>query len=211
MSVTAGSGLNLKRYQPNWVSLMSAGRERKINLAKANWQSLILMVMLIPVYGLPYWLIWPGQLTPGQFRIFVESLSMTTLVTGPLLVFLVIAVGIVVHELLHGLTWAYYAKRGWQAIRFGVFWQILTPYAHCTEAVPVRHYLKAVLMPGIVLGLIPAIIAMVMGSLSLLLFSWLFTVAALGDFLMARMLWQENPDALAADMRNEAGFWIYER
>jgi hypothetical protein len=28
---------------------------------------------------------------------------------------------------------------------------------------------------------------------------------------MARMLWQENPDALAADMRDEAGFWVYER
>ncbi len=189
---------------------MDNPKARKIDLMKANWQSLILMVILIPVYGLPYWLVWHDQLTLSKLKSFLEGLSEGSLIVGPLAVFLTMVVGIVVHELLHGVTWAYYAKHGWQSIRFGIFWKMLAPYAHCTEAVPVRHYLKAVLMPGLVLGLMPAIVAIVIGSLGWLLFGWFFTVAAVGDLLMARMLIQENPDALAEDMSDAAGFWIYE-
>ncbi|KEH97129.1 metalloprotease family protein [Clostridium massiliodielmoense] len=40
----------------------------------------------------------------------------------------IVFVGIVVHESIHGITWAVFCKKKWRAIGFGVDWSTLTPY-----------------------------------------------------------------------------------
>ena len=93
---------------------------------------------------------------------------------NPLLTFLSVFVtlmaGIVVHELIHGLTWAYFAKKGFKSIRFGVFWEMLTPYCHCSEPLTVRQYCIGALMPLVVLGIIPLVLAYPLKSI--LLHGW---------------------------------------
>lgn len=185
-------------------------RERKINLNKANLWGIAFMILLIPVYGLPYLAIW-GHEFSWQYilqAIREPSDDFTTLGFG--IIMLIMIVGIVVHELIHGITWAMYCQNGWRSIRFGVIWKALTPYCHCQEAMPNKHYLKAILMPGLVLGFLPALLAIVIGNSGMMIYGWFFTGAAAGDILMARMLFQENPNVLVKDMDDEAGFWIYD-
>ena len=69
--------------------------------------------------------------------------------------FILVIVGIVVHELIHGLTWACYAKRGWKSISFGVMWKLLTPYCHCDEPMHISGYMMGAMMPCIILGCHP--------------------------------------------------------
>ncbi len=190
---------------------MSQPRARKIDLTKANLWSIGLLIVLIPIYGLPYWALWGDTLLNGQLVEQLKEVSHSAFFWGSMEVVLLMVFGIVIHELIHGLVWAQYAKSGWDSIQFGFFWKALAPYCHCTEAMPVSHYLKAVLAPGVVLGLGPAIVSLVNGSFTLLLFGWFLTVGAIGDFLMARQLLQEDANAFVADMPDAAGFWVYDQ
>lgn len=38
---------------------------------------------------------------------------------------------IVIHELLHGLTWSLFTENGFKDVAFGFIWKYLTPYCSC--------------------------------------------------------------------------------
>jgi hypothetical protein len=42
------------------------------------------------------------------------------------IVLIALTIGIILHELIHGITWAKYTKDGFKSIRFGVLWKFLT-------------------------------------------------------------------------------------
>lgn len=92
--------------------------------------------------------------------------------------------GIVVHELLHGLGWVFFTKGKLRSIAFGVVWQALTPYCTCKEALKKGQYILGLVLPLIVLGFIPSIIACVNGSVILLGYGVLLTASAGGDILV---------------------------
>jgi len=60
---------------------------------------------------------------------------------------IVIIIGVVLHELIHGIVFASFAKQGFKSIKFGIIWKMLTPYAHCKEPLRVRPYMLGVVMP----------------------------------------------------------------
>lgn len=82
----------------------------------------------------------------------------------------IVLFGVIVHELIHGITWAIFAKDGFKSIKFGVLWKMITPYCHCKEVLTVRQYSIGGIMPAIILGIIPAIIGIAIGNLWILLF-----------------------------------------
>ena len=173
------------------------GRKVSIDLVKANIFALVILVVASVVLFVPFVFIWRGNMSMG----------------GPLtwgLFLLAIVLGIVAHELIHGLTWAIFAKRGWKSISFGIIWNYLTPYCHCDEPMRIRHYQAACLMPCLVLGVIPSIIALFIGSIQLLLLGIIFIAAAAGDIWMAWLLMKENPKSLVLDHPSEAGYYIME-
>src|SRR5687768_15751087 len=47
-----------------------------------------------------------------------------------------LVLGAVVHELIHGVTWARAARRPLGIIRFGVHWKALAPHAQCMIPLP---------------------------------------------------------------------------
>ena len=171
-----------------------------INLVWANIFGITILIPIVLLYGLPYYLVWNNNLTFNSFD---------WLHVKPWINVLCIIAGIVVHELIHGVVWARYAKNGFQSIKFGVFWKIITPYCHCKEPLSVKHYILGAIMPAIILGLIPAILAIVIGNLPLLIFAILFTLVAGGDFLTVFVLRNENMDTLVEDHPSEAGCYIY--
>ena len=66
-------------------------------------------------------------------------------------------------------------------------------------------------MPSIILGLLPAIVAIYIGNFGLLLFGIFFTMAACGDFLVINLLRKENMKSFVQDHPSEAGCYIYRK
>jgi hypothetical protein len=173
-----------------------------INIVWANIFGFILLIPTVLVFGLPYYLIWKGTLLtdisnllnhPGKLLLFVAATI----------------VGIVIHELIHGVFWARYAKNGFKSIKFGILLKMLTPYCHCKEALKIKHYIIGAIMPAILLGIVPAIIAIAVGNLALLIFGIVFTMAACGDFLVINLLRKEDMEDWVQDHPSEAGCYIY--
>jgi len=175
-----------------------------IDIVNANNIGLKLLIPTILIYGLPFYLKWNDSLnfkdlfSAGSGWVFLKWL-------------IIFLAGIVTHELVHGITWALYAKKGFRSIKFGVLWKYLTPYCHCKEPLQIRHYLIGAITPFIFVGLLPAVYAITTGSIGWLLFGIFYTVGAVGDFLIIKILLPEKRNDYALDHPSEAGCYVYRK
>jgi hypothetical protein len=167
-----------------------------IDLVWANIFGVLLLIPIVLIFGIPYYFLC---LVPQDIAY------------GELYILGILILGIIVHELIHGITWAQFAKSGFKSIRFGILWKMLTPYCHCKEPLKVRQYIIGAITPAIILGLIPSLLAIIIGHLGLLIFGMLFTMAAGGDFLIINLIRKENIDDLVQDHPSEAGCYIYRK
>ncbi len=174
------------------------GRKVAIDIVKANVFSVVIMVVAAIVFLLPFFWIWRDK------KPMDELVGDAPWGWAIILMF----VGIVVHELIHGAMWACFAKSGWKSISFGVIWKLLTPYCHCDEPMRIRGYMWGSMMPFIVLGIIPAVAALFVGNLMMLALGIFFIAGAAGDLWMTWLLTKENPNSLVLDHPSEAGFYI---
>ena len=184
---------------------MEEGRKVTIDIRKANIFAIVLMLVSGIALLVPYILIWRDQWTAGTVDDFFHTFPARSVLFLVLMI-----VGIVVHELIHGITWACFAPSGWRSISFGVMWKMLTPYCHCSEPMRPRPYIIGALMPLIVLGIIPAVISLIIGSLFLLVWCVVFISAAGGDIWMAWLLAKESSDCTVLDHPSEAGFYVFD-
>jgi hypothetical protein len=152
--------------------------------------SVLLALLYLAIWGLPPFL-------EGAWE-FVQ----------PILCLPAFVIGIVAHELIHGLAWATFAGKPWSAIHFGFHWKTLTPYAHCREPMDIRAYRLGAVMPGIVLGILPAVFGILTGNGWLHWFGLLFTGAAGGDFLVLWLLRGVEPGRLVEDHPTRAGCYV---
>lgn len=182
-------------------------RKETISIVTANLVSVgILAVSALIFYGI-FFLIWDyGEWSNKEMLIA----GMDHFRSGSVWFMAVLVVGIVVHELIHGLTWAMYAKSGFKSISFGVMWKMLTPYCHCSEPLKVSHYAIGALMPLVVLGIIPSVAAICLKSLFWLSIGIFFIAAAAGDIMVAWNLRKEKPGNKILDHPTEAGYLVYE-
>lgn len=178
------------------------GRKVAINIVSANVFSIVLLIVSGVVFIVPFFLIW-GEADLGSGSSMFGFTGLWLLIA--------FFAGIVVHELLHGITWACYAKSGWKSISFGVMWKLLTPYCHCNEPMGVKAYLAGALMPLLVLGIIPAVVSLMIGSTVLLGWGILFIAAASGDIWMSWLLTKEDPESTILDHPTEAGFYVFDK
>ena len=171
-----------------------------INMYWANIFGILLFIPTILIFGLPFYFMWKSEF---QLENFLPS------AWSSLIGFLALILGIIAHELIHGIMWAKFAKNGFKSIKFGIMWKMITPYCHCKEPLKVSHYLIGSIMPAIILGFIPAILAIIIGNLGLLIFGIIFIVAACGDFLVIYSLRKESKETLVEDHPSEVGFYVY--
>ncbi|GHT74729.1 hypothetical protein AGMMS50262_08320 [Bacteroidia bacterium] len=179
-----------------------------IDIVWANIFGVLILIPIAFIFGLPYYLIWKDTFSLDAFDEFV---SKHIGFSFPLIAFAVLVLGIIAHELIHGIFWAQYAKNGFKSIKFGILLKMLTPYCHCKEALKVKHYIIGAVMPAIILGIIPSIIAICIGNIGLLAFGIIFTMAAAGDFLIINLLRKENKEDWVQDHPSEAGCYIYRK
>lgn len=167
--------------------------DRSVSLLKANFLMVYFAVPSVLLLGGAYVAVW------GYHRL------VWVLMGGYGWSLAALLVGIVVHEAIHGLTWKVAARKPASAIRFGFHWKTLTPYAHCSESMPARAYRIGAAMPLLLLGVLPALVAIAWGSGGLMAFGLFFTFAAGGDMLILWLLRDVPCDALVEDHPVQAG------
>ena len=116
-----------------------------------------------------------------------------------LLVPLVI-VGIVVHELLHGLVWGLCCEDHFRSISFGFVWKMLTPYCTCSQPLKQSYYIAGSIAPYLLLSILPCAIGVISSNLLVFLFGIIMVLGAAGDILIMRMI---RKDGLG--IRNDPG------
>ena len=129
---------------------------------------------------------------------------------GSFLLFLVlVVVGTVVHEGLHGLAWRWASGLPASAVSFGFQWKTLTPYAHASVPMAARAYRIGAAAPGVVLGIAPALAGIWAGWGLLFAFGVFFTFAAGGDALILWLLRGVPPHARVSDHPTRAGCLVH--
>ena len=172
-----------------------------IPLWKANIYSFPIFILSLLVTVQPYSFLWGTEKVYSQF-------SSTS---NFLLLILIFFVGIILHEIIHAISWVTFAKIPFSKIKFGFNLKSLSPYAHCGEAVTAKVYRIALLTPAIILGLIPILISFVSGSVWFFVTGLLFTVTACGDFLIFWLIRKVRNDQLVADHPERAGCKVVEK
>lgn len=128
----------------------------------------------------------------------------------PGLFLVLLFVGIVIHELIHGLTWAFYSKKKWKAIRFGVIWKYVSPYCTCDECLSYKAYLLGGIMPTIVLGIIPYVISLFTGNFLLFMFAICLIMGGGGDIYIMLLI-RKYKNAIFIDHPNLIGCVVFEK
>lgn len=84
-------------------------------------------------------------------------------------------------------------------------------YCHIDVPMIKRHYVIGALMPLLLLGIVPTIIAFCIGSLLWLMLGVVFIVSAAGDIMIVWAIRKEPADVLVYDHPSEAGCYIYHK
>lgn len=175
-------------------------KELTISAGKANLFSLAFIPLIVAVL-IAFIAVWGDKLK--------EELTVEQLIASSFWALPIIVGGIIVHELIHGITWAFFTKHGFRSIRFGVIWKALTPYCQSKEPLKAWQYRLGAVMPAIVLGFIPIIIAFFNGNPGIMAFGLLFTLAASGDFIILWLLRNTAKGTRVEDHPSKPGCYIY--
>ncbi|WP_066632105.1 DUF3267 domain-containing protein [Labilibacter marinus] len=179
-----------------------------IDIVWANVFGFIVLIPTVILFGIPYYFIWGGEFSFADY-INVQSPASIFGATGVFM--LIMIMGFLFHELIHGGIWGVCASKGFKSIKLGVMWKMLTPYCHCKEPLKVKHYIWGALGPGIVLGLLPAIWGLCTGNFIALFFGIFFIMAASGDILVVNIIRKEKMNDFVQDHPSEVGFYTYRK
>lgn len=175
--------------------------ELTISIVKANIFAIGLMVAAL-VIGLVL------------FFLANDLDSVTIRRVNPLLWILAFAVLIVVHELIHGVSWAIFTEHHFGDIAFGFMKQYLTPYCACAVPLSKGQYIFGALMPLFLVGILPMIVGILSGSFFWLLIGAALVAGAGGDIQIVGNILRyksEADDILYIDHPTQAGGVIFEK
>ncbi|NKQ34367.1 MAG: DUF3267 domain-containing protein [Chloroflexi bacterium] len=172
------------------------GYDVTVSMGKANAIAFAMIPVAFALFYLPYRLIW-GADSLWQFsaRPFLDFL----------LFMAAFAVGIVVHEGLHALGFIWIGKAPRSSIRFGILWRGLAPYAHCNTAVTATAYRWTLALPGLMLGVLPAVLGIALGNWWLMVYGALMFMAAGGDTAVLLAIRSLPGNALVKDHPSKVG------
>jgi len=172
----------------------------QINMVTANVVSIVGAVALLALCIVAFSFIHPEVDLASGYSLIVLLAALVVL--------------IVVHELIHGLTWSRFTPNGFKDVEFGVMWNALAPYCACNAPLKKGPYILGAMMPLVTLGIIPLVVAFCIGSVPLLYIGALMVVGATGDILIVlKLLGHKSTatDVLLYDHPTEGGSVIFER
>jgi hypothetical protein len=176
--------------------VMEDKKDLSVSMARAN---IVVMFISIPVVIL-------------QFAVFIllhgtKKLEPTW---NSIILLVVVMLGIVIHELIHGVSWMIFGRKPLSAIKFGFQWKTFTPYAHLKEPVEVNAYRLGAFLPGFILGILTYILSLILGDGNLFWFSLLHTSAAGGDWLILWLIRNVKAGMQVEDHPTNAGCYVIE-
>jgi hypothetical protein len=175
-------------------------RDLSISLAAANLFAIPLIIIPFIIFGIPYYLIW------GEEKLRTGRIGLKEM----LIIAAVFISGALIHELIHGIFWIKSGKKTWDKIKFGFHFKTLTPYIHCSEPINAAAYRTGTAAPGIILGVIPSVLSIILGNTWFFWFGMLFSISAGGDFIVLWILRKVGSSALVEDHPSRAGCFVYE-
>ena len=194
----------LRRFEELAEELTGQGYRRvelTVSIVKANIFGVVLLLPLL-IVGIGLFFLHNHSVSGGLGRM------------NPILFLVLLFALIVVHELIHGLSWSLFAEHHWKDIEFGFMKQYLTPY--CTCGVPLKKgaYIFGALMPLILLGILPMIAGILTGSFGLLLLGIIMADSAAGDIMIVWKILRYRSEAetiVYIDHPTQAGGVIFEK
>lgn len=172
-----------------------------VSMEAANVYSLLFALPFVAMFSLLFIALWD---------LAAYAAGLIWLAKNVFLFLAIFFAGIVVHEGIHGLSWALLGRKPLRSIRFGVIWKVLTPYAHINEPLEVNAYRWGALLPGIITGLLPALVGLAAGNGPLLVVGLLFIIAAGGDMLIVWLIRGVPVGRLVEDHPTRAGCYVLE-
>jgi len=146
-------------------------------MLQANLYSIPLILIVLVIMTGSFILIWDQKVFLEGFRKFRYFYT-----------YLLLFSGFFLHEVIHLFSYHLVGRVPMSELKIGFQLKTITPYAHCRSAMPVSAYRAAALMPGILLGIVPGIIFLILGNSYYFLLSIIFTISAGGDLLLIWML-----------------------
>lgn len=203
-ALTKAEQTRKERFETVRAQLEAQGyqmHDMTIGLIFAN---LMALVLGLPLIGL----LWLGFILKNSAASASFGLGSALFI---LAVFLVL---IVVHELIHGATWAVFAPGRWNAVSFGFIAKYLTPYCCCNAPLKKGPYILGALMPTLLLGILPCTAAIFTGSLPLFTIGALMILGGGGDLTIILKLLcfrTSTQDVLYLDHPYQAGLAAFTR
>lgn len=202
--LTKAEQRRLAAFETLSETLLAQGYRRAeltVGIVRANVFAVVLLIPLL-IAGIGLFLL--------KNRQFGGSFAPTT----PIVFVVVLFVLIVVHELIHGMSWAIFAEHHWKDIEFGFMKQYLTPYCTCGVPLSKGQYIFGALMPLVVLGILPMIVGILASSMPVLLMGIIMADSAAGDILIVWKIlrYQSAAESIVyIDHPTQAGGVIFEK
>ena len=202
--LTRAEQKRLDKFEALSAQMVAQGYRRvelTVGIVAANIFAIVLLIPLC-ILGL------------GLFLLKNDSFSGGFSPASLLLLFLVFLVLIVIHELVHGLGWSLFAAHGFKDIEFGFMKQYLTPYCTCSVPLTKGQYIFGALLPCVLLGIVPLVLGVFVGSLWLLFLGIIMTDSAAGDLMIVWKILRYKSDAariVYMDHPTQAGGVIFEQ
>jgi Putative zincin peptidase len=174
-------------------------RDCSIDPQKGSLLSLPFFVGLAAIVLIPHYLIW-GE---NALKTALNSLSL------PWMLAALVAV-IIAHEGIHGFTWMLAARLQISDIRYGILWSALAPYAHPKVPITAGAYRIGAAMPGLVMGALPSLIGLAIGSGVLSGWGAFLLAVASGDLLVLVIMRSVPSAALVRDHPTRFGCEVIE-
>ncbi len=174
-------------------------KDLSVSTLSANLFAIPIVLISIICIICPFILIWDWQtFTLGFLSIYLA------------LPYFIIAfiLGAFLHEVLHAVGFLIFGKLKPSQVKIGIIWKYITPYAHCKIPLKASVYRIALILPAILLGIIPSIIALISGKSWLIIYGTLFTILAGGDILVFFIIRKVGNNELVKDHPQRCGCHI---
>jgi hypothetical protein len=123
---------------------------------------------------------------------------------------LTIVIGTILHEGIHLMGWGIVGQVPLNKLKVGFNSKTMTPFASCKIPINRNAYLAGTIMPGLILGIIPYFLGLVVIK-SLFIYGIYFMIAAAGDFTMVSLISQVPQSYLIEDHPEKVGFWAIKK
>lgn len=175
-------------------------KDLTVSVFMANVMAIVLM---LPIMAGFFWLYYVAN---GGFSQEFDMIS-ALLFIGLLLVL------VVVHELIHGITWSFFTKERFHSIEFGVIWSMLTPYCTCKEELKKWQYILGSIMPTFIVGILPTVLAILLHSELLFEIGLLMIFGGGGDMLITLkiLFYREKGSSVYMDHPYKCGVVVFEK